>query len=79
VTTESLNLEPAGSAPTSYVINYARAEDIRKTVEPLIDAAGGGRLIVDARSNALVISERPTACSASARSSTASTARPNRS
>lgn len=58
VTAESLNLEPVST--DVYVINYARAEDIRKTVEPLIDAAGGGRLIVDARSNALVISERPT-------------------
>jgi type IV pilus assembly protein PilQ len=58
VTTDSLNLEPVST--DVYVINYAKAEDIRKSIEPLIDTAAGGRLIVDARSNALVISERPT-------------------
>ncbi len=58
VTTESLNLEPVST--DVYVINYAKAEDIRKSIEPLVDTAAGGRLIVDSRSNALVISERPT-------------------
>jgi len=58
VTTDSLNLEPVST--DVYVINYAKAEDIRKSIEPLIDTAAGGRLIVDSRSNALVISERPT-------------------
>lgn len=58
VTTDSLNLEPVST--DVYVINYAKAEDIRKSIEPLVDTAAGGRLIVDSRSNALVISERPT-------------------
>lgn len=58
VTMDSLNLEPVTT--DVFIINYAKAEDIKKSVEPLVEAAAGGRVIVDARSNALVISERPT-------------------
>ncbi|MFO1451667.1 MAG: secretin N-terminal domain-containing protein [Opitutaceae bacterium] len=58
VTVDSLNLEPVTT--DVFVINYAKAEDIKKSVEPLVEAAAGGRVIVDTRSNALVISERPT-------------------
>lgn len=58
VTADSLNLEPVTT--DVFLINYARAEDIKKSVEPLVDPQAGGRVIVDARSNALVISERPT-------------------
>ena len=42
-----------------FVINYARADDLRGSIEPLIDSAAGGRIVVNARSNALVITERP--------------------
>jgi type II secretory pathway component GspD/PulD (secretin) len=58
VTVDSLNLEPVTT--DVFIINYAKAEDIKKSVEPLVEAAAGGRVIVDTRSNALVISERPT-------------------
>jgi len=58
VTMDSLNLEPVTT--DVFIINYAKAEDIKKSVEPLVEAAAGGRVIVDTRSNALVISERPT-------------------
>lgn len=58
VTADSLNLEPVTT--DVFVLNYAKAEDIKKSVEPLVEAAAGGRVIVDTRSNALVISERPT-------------------
>ena len=42
-----------------FVINYARAEDLRGSIEPLIDTAAGGRIVVNGRSNALIITERP--------------------
>ncbi len=58
VTADSLNLEPVTT--DVFILNYAKAEEIKKSVEPLVEAAAGGRVIVDARSNALVISERPT-------------------
>ncbi|MBP7143493.1 MAG: hypothetical protein KBA71_16430 [Opitutaceae bacterium] len=58
VTSDSLNLEPVTT--DVFILNYAKAEDIKKSVEPLVEAPAGGRVIVDARSNALVISERPT-------------------
>lgn len=57
VSQESLLQEPV--ATDVFIINYARADDIRGSVEPLIDAAIGGRIVVNTRSNALVITERP--------------------
>ncbi len=42
-----------------FVINYARADDLRGSIEPLIDTTAGGRIVVNSRSNALVITERP--------------------
>ena len=42
-----------------FVINYARAEDLRGSIEPLIDTSAGGRIVVNGRSNALIITERP--------------------
>lgn len=42
-----------------FIINYAKAEDIKPTIDSLIEAAAGGRAIIDKRSNALVITERP--------------------
>lgn len=58
VTADSLNLEPVTT--DVFILNYAKAEDIKKSVDPLVEAAAGGRVIVDSRSNALIISERPT-------------------
>jgi len=42
-----------------FVLNYATAEELQNSIAPLIDTAAGGRVQVDVRSNALVITERP--------------------
>ena len=57
VSQESLLQEPVTT--DVFVINYALADDIRGSVEPLVEAASGGRIVVNSRSNALVITERP--------------------
>jgi type IV pilus assembly protein PilQ len=54
---EDLTTEPVDTRV--FVSNYARAEDLKGSIEPLIDSAAGGRVQVDVRSNALVITERP--------------------
>ena len=43
-----------------FVINFARANELQASISPMVDTAIGGRIQVDARSNALVITERPT-------------------
>ena len=58
VSNESLTQEPVST--DVFLINYARAADILPTITTLVDAAAGGRIVVDARSNSLVITERPT-------------------
>lgn len=57
VSNESLLQEPVST--DVFIINYARASDILPTITSLVDAAAGGKIVVDARSNALVITERP--------------------
>jgi len=42
-----------------FIVNYARAGELQASIAPLVDAAAGGRIQVDGRSNALVITERP--------------------
>jgi len=42
-----------------FILNYAGAEAIQGSISPLIDTATGGKIQVDVRSNALVITERP--------------------
>jgi type IV pilus assembly protein PilQ len=42
-----------------YMINYARANELTTSIQPLIESAAGGRIQVDRRTNALVITERP--------------------
>ncbi len=54
---ELLQAEPV--ATEVFVINNAKASDIKPTIDGLVDAATGGKIYVDARSNALVITERP--------------------
>jgi type IV pilus assembly protein PilQ len=54
---EELTTEPVDTRV--FVANYARAEDLQGSIEPLIDGAAGGRIQVDVRSNSLVITERP--------------------
>ncbi len=57
VSQDQLMMEPV--ITEVFLINYARASDIMPTISPLVDNAKGGRVVVDARSNALVITERP--------------------
>lgn len=57
VSNELLQLEPGTTEV--FVLNNAKAADIKPTIDGLIDAAGGGKIVIDARSNALVITERP--------------------
>jgi len=42
-----------------FLINYALAKQLQTSLAPLIDAAAGGRIQVDERTNALIITERP--------------------
>ena len=57
ISNDSLLQEPVST--DVFLINYARAADILPTVNSLVDAAAGGKIVVDARSNSLVITERP--------------------
>ncbi len=57
VSNESLTQEPLSTEV--FLINYAKAGDILPTVNSLVDAAAGGKIVVDVRSNSLVITERP--------------------
>ncbi len=57
VSNELLQQEP-GSTEV-FILNNAKAADIKPTIDGLIDAASGGKIVIDARSNALVITERP--------------------
>jgi len=57
VSIESLNVEPV--VTNVYILNYARASDIAATVSSMIDTSQGGKLQVETRSNALVVTERP--------------------
>ncbi len=54
---EELTSEPVETRV--FIANYARAEALQGSIGPLIDTAAGGRIQVDVRSNALVITERP--------------------
>ncbi|PXA02985.1 hypothetical protein DDZ13_14455 [Coraliomargarita sinensis] len=54
---EELTTEPVDTRV--FVVNFARAEEIQGSIAPLVDAAAGGQIKVDKRSNALVITERP--------------------
>ncbi len=57
VSNESLQQEPG--ATEVFILNNAKAADIKPTVDGLVDAATGGKIVIDNRSNALVITERP--------------------
>ncbi len=54
---EELALEPVETRV--FVVDFAKAAEIRSSIEPMIDPTKGGRIQVDVRSNALVITERP--------------------
>jgi type IV pilus assembly protein PilQ len=57
VSLESLAQEPVSTEV--FTLNYSRAADIQPVISTLIDSAAGGKLVVDTRSNSLVITERP--------------------
>lgn len=42
-----------------FLINYAVAKNLQASLAPLVDAAAGGRIQVDDRTNSLLITERP--------------------
>jgi len=58
VSEQSLKEEPTKTE--LFILNYARAQDILPTIGSLVDGGAGGKIVVDARSNTLVITERPT-------------------
>ncbi|MEO5958359.1 MAG: secretin N-terminal domain-containing protein [Opitutaceae bacterium] len=57
VSRDSINEEPITTEV--FIINYAKATDIMPTITSLVDPAKG-KIVVDVRSNSIVISERPT-------------------
>jgi type IV pilus assembly protein PilQ len=57
VSNESLTQEPVSTE--IFVINYAKASDIQPTLASLVDATAGGKIVIDSRTNSLVITERP--------------------
>ena len=57
VSNELLQQEPV--ATEVFILNNAKAADIKPTIDGLIEAATGGKIVVDGRSNSLVITERP--------------------
>src|ERR1700690_363914 len=57
VSNESLTQEPVSTE--IFVINYAKAADIMPTLASLVDSGAGGKIVIDARTNSLVITERP--------------------
>ncbi len=54
---DDLTTEPVDTRV--FVVNFARANEIQGSIAPLVDAAAGGQIKVDVRTNALVITERP--------------------
>lgn len=57
VSNDTLLQEP--TATEVFIINNAKAEDLRPTVAGLIEAGSGGKIEINSRSNALIITERP--------------------
>jgi type IV pilus assembly protein PilQ len=57
VSNESLTQEPVSTE--IFVINYAKASEIQPALASLIDATAGGKIVIDTRTNSLVITERP--------------------
>ena len=57
VSNETLLDEPGTTEV--FILNNAKAADIKPTIDGLVEAAKGGKIVIDARSNSLVITERP--------------------
>ena len=56
ISKEAVDQEPVST--DVFILNYAKAQDIQPTITSLVDPAKG-KLVVDTRSNSLVITERP--------------------
>jgi type IV pilus assembly protein PilQ len=54
---DELAVEPVDTRV--FIVDFSSAEEIRASIGPLIDESAGGKVQVDKRSNALVITERP--------------------
>lgn len=54
---DELAVEPVDTRV--FIVDFATASEISSSISPLIDEAAGGKVQVDVRSNALVITERP--------------------
>jgi type IV pilus assembly protein PilQ len=59
VSQESLNLEPLTTEV--FILNYAKAGEVKPSLDALVDPKVGGKIVVDTRSNALVVTERASA------------------
>lgn len=57
VSMASLAEEPVSTE--IFVLSYARAGDVQPSIITMIEAAKGGKLTLDARSNSLIVTERP--------------------
>lgn len=57
VSNDSLQQEPVSTEV--FVLSYAKASEVKPSIEGLVDGAVGGKILVDARSNSLIITERP--------------------
>jgi type IV pilus assembly protein PilQ len=57
VSLASLAAEPVNTE--IFTLNYARASDVQPSITSLIDPSKGGKLTLDARSNSLIVTERP--------------------
>lgn len=57
VSNDQLNLEPGTTEV--FIVNNAKADALKPTLDAMVDAATGGKIVVDGRSNALIITERP--------------------
>ena len=59
VTIESLNMEPLSTEV--FILNYAKAAEVKPSLDAMVDTKAGGKIVIDARSNALIVSERSSA------------------
>ena len=57
VSLESLAQEPVNTEV--FILNYAGAKEVQPSIASLVETAAGGKLIINERSNALVVTERP--------------------
>lgn len=57
ISNDSLQQEPTKTEV--FILSYAKAADVMPTISGLVDGASGGKIVVNAPTNSLVITERP--------------------